>query len=374
MTADASRADAPPRQRVRARQRRPRVPPSQLPPVLRRPARLRSSAPGCRRSRRRGSSSSSPDDPLILGLVDRAAVPPGPDPRAVRRAHRRRPAQAADADRDPGDPDDALLHPVRRWSFTDTVQVWHVIVLATILGASPTSSTCRPARRSRSRWSAARTSATPSPSTRAMFNGARIVGPAIAGLTIGLFGVVEPRSSSTRVSFFAVILACLAMRQERAPPRRRRSSRPRSTREVVCDARRGPALRPARRHWSCSRSVIVGLVSTFGMNFGVIIPPLTRAGPPLRRDRVRLPHGRDRASGRSSPRSASRSRAARAPPSSRSARSCSASRSIATSARPACSPVAMVTDDRSSGSARSRWPRPRTPRSSSPSRTSSAAG
>ena len=43
----------------------------------------------------------------------RCSSDPGHDPRPVRRAHRRCPAQAADADRDPGDQDDAVLHHVR---------------------------------------------------------------------------------------------------------------------------------------------------------------------------------------------------------------------------------------------------------------------
>jgi MFS family permease len=107
----------------------------------------------------------------------------------------------------------------------------------------------------------------------AMFNGARIVGPAVAGLTIGLVGVAAAFTVNA-FSFLAVIIGLLAMRDSelRSPPR---IDRPRSIGAVFVHLREG---------FDYVRStplvllavLVVGLVSTFGMNFGVVIPTLTQ--------------------------------------------------------------------------------------------------
>ena len=61
----------------------------------------------------------------------------------------------------------------------------------------------------------------------AMFNGARIVGPAVAGLTIGAFGV-STAFAINALSFLAVIVGLIAMRQEELhePPPDRAAARP----------------------------------------------------------------------------------------------------------------------------------------------------
>ncbi len=107
----------------------------------------------------------------------------------------------------------------------------------------------------------------------AMFNGARIVGPAIAGLTIGLVGVAAAFAINA-LSFLAVIIGLLAMRDSelRSPPG---IDRPQSMAAVFVHLREG---------FDYVRStplvllavLVVGLVSTFGMNFGVVIPTLTQ--------------------------------------------------------------------------------------------------
>jgi MFS family permease len=107
----------------------------------------------------------------------------------------------------------------------------------------------------------------------AMFNGARIVGPAIAGLTIGLVGVAAAFAINA-ISFLAVIMGLLVMRESelRSPPR---IDRPQSMSAVFAHLREG---------FDYVRStplvllavLVVGLVSTFGMNFGVVIPTLTQ--------------------------------------------------------------------------------------------------
>jgi MFS family permease len=107
----------------------------------------------------------------------------------------------------------------------------------------------------------------------AMFNGARIVGPAIAGLTIGLIGVAAAFAVNA-LSFLAVIVGLLAMHESEL-----RSStpiaRPRSVGAVFDHLREGydyvrgtPLVLMA--------VTVVGLVSLFGMNFSVVIPTLTQ--------------------------------------------------------------------------------------------------
>ena len=107
----------------------------------------------------------------------------------------------------------------------------------------------------------------------AMFNGARIIGPAVAGLTIGLVGVAAAFAINA-LSFLAVIIGLLAMRDSELRPAPR-IDRPHSARAVGAYLREGfdyvrgtPLVLLA--------VVVVGLVSTFGMNFGVVIPTLTQ--------------------------------------------------------------------------------------------------
>ena len=80
----------------------------------------------------------------------------------------------------------------------------------------------------------------------AVFNGARVIGPAIAGLTIGFFGGdVSVAFLLNGISFAAVIVGVrrdAPGRSSDVPPV---LPRPRSVREVGVSARGGPALRPA---------------------------------------------------------------------------------------------------------------------------------
>ena len=69
-------------------------------------------------------------------------------------------------------------------TLTGTVQVWHIYVLAAILGSSARW-TCRSASHSSSRWSAGSTSVNAVALNSATFNGARIIGPAVGGVLIG---------------------------------------------------------------------------------------------------------------------------------------------------------------------------------------------
>ena len=104
----------------------------------------------------------------------------------------------------------------------------------------------------------------------AMFNGARVVGPAVAGLTIGAFGVPMAFAIDA-VSFLAVIIGLAAMRESelRSPAR---IARPDSISGVMTQLREGLHYVRATPLVLVAM-LVVGLVATVGMNFSVIIPP-----------------------------------------------------------------------------------------------------
>jgi MFS family permease len=107
----------------------------------------------------------------------------------------------------------------------------------------------------------------------AVFNGARVVGPAIAGLTIAATDI-SVAFLINGLSFLAVIGAYLSMREaELAPPPQ--IARPTTAREVTANLAEG--LRYVRTTPAVLLPILViGLVSTFGMNFSVTIPALAR--------------------------------------------------------------------------------------------------
>jgi predicted MFS family arabinose efflux permease len=102
-----------------------------------------------------------------------------------------------------------------------------------------------------------------------MFNGARVVGPAVAGLTIGAFGV-GPAFAINALSFLAVIIG-LRMMDEQDLQVPIRIARPESARAVVRNLREGLSY-VRRTEIVLLAVVVVGTVATVGMNFGVLIP------------------------------------------------------------------------------------------------------
>ncbi len=103
----------------------------------------------------------------------------------------------------------------------------------------------------------------------AMFNGARIVGPAVAGLTIGAVGVAMAFVVDA-FSFLAVIGALAAM-QESELQSPARIARPDSFHGVMSQLREGLSYVRATPVVLMAM-LVLGLVATVGMNFGVIIP------------------------------------------------------------------------------------------------------
>jgi MFS family permease len=157
---------------------------------------------------------------------------------------------------------------------TDTVQVWHILVLATLLGI--TNAVDMPTRQAFTVEMVGRDDVANAVALNsAIFNGARIIGPAVAGLTIGAFGGdVSMAFLINGISFLAVIIAYAAMRQEdlhNPPP----ILRPHTVGEVRTTIAGG--LRYVR-HTDLVLLVTlnVAIVATFGMNFGVTIPALAQ--------------------------------------------------------------------------------------------------
>jgi MFS family permease len=159
-------------------------------------------------------------------------------------------------------------------SATHTVQLWHVYLLAVVMGLR--NAIDMPTRQAFAVEMVGREDVGNAVALNsAMFNGARIVGPAIAGLVIGGFGVA-PAFLIDAFSFLAVLGALLAMNEDtlRMPPR---VDRPGSVRAVAANLAEG--LHYVRTTGIVLLAVIViGVVATFGMNFSIVIPPLA-AGP-----------------------------------------------------------------------------------------------
>ncbi|TAK01642.1 MAG: MFS transporter, partial [Chloroflexota bacterium] len=107
----------------------------------------------------------------------------------------------------------------------------------------------------------------------AVFNGARIIGPAVAGITIGLTDI-SVAFLVNGLTFSAVIGGYLAMDAAtlRSPSR---IVRPASLGAVFRDVAEG--LRYVRSAPLVLMAILVlGAVATFGMNFSVIVPALAR--------------------------------------------------------------------------------------------------
>jgi MFS family permease len=159
-------------------------------------------------------------------------------------------------------------------SATHTVQLWHVYLLAIVMGIR--NAVDMPTRQAFAVEMVGREDVGNAVALNsAMFNGARIIGPAVAGLVIGGFGVA-PAFLIDALSFLAVLGALFAMDADalRSAPR---IQRPDSVRAVVDNLAEG--LGYVRTTSIVFLAVVViGVVATFGMNFSIVIPPLA-AGP-----------------------------------------------------------------------------------------------
>jgi MFS family permease len=157
-------------------------------------------------------------------------------------------------------------------TLSGVVEVWMIVVLALLLGCA--NAIDMPVRQSFVVEIVGRTDIGNAVALNsAMFNAARILGPAVAGLTIGAFGSGVAFAINA-ASFAAVLVALAAMdgsalRTPELPPR------PRSAGQVVEQLREGIGY---VRHTPpvLLAILVIGLVSTFGMNFSVVIPALAK--------------------------------------------------------------------------------------------------
>jgi MFS family permease len=155
---------------------------------------------------------------------------------------------------------------------TNLVQVWQVILVAFGLGLAQAID--MPTRNSFSVEMVGREDVANAVALNsALFNAARIVGPAVAGLTIGAFDI-SVAFLVNGLSFIGVLAALLLMREHEllSPPP---MPRPASVRAALGSLAEG--LGYVRRTDIVLLAVVtIGLVSTFGMNWTVLIPSLAR--------------------------------------------------------------------------------------------------
>jgi MFS family permease len=153
---------------------------------------------------------------------------------------------------------------------THTVQLWHVFVLAIVMGVR--NSIDMPTRQAFAVEMVGREDIGNAVALNsALFNGARVVGPAIAGIAIGAFGVAIAFLIDA-ISFLAVLLALFAMHEDSLRPAPRLAEM-HSVREVFDNLAEGLSY---VRHTGVALLAItvIGVVATFGINFSVVIPPL----------------------------------------------------------------------------------------------------
>jgi MFS family permease len=151
-------------------------------------------------------------------------------------------------------------------TFADTVQLWHVYALAFLLGVN--NAFDMPARQAFVVEMVGKEDLQNAIALNSsLFNAARIVGPAIAGILLAAFGPAVCFAINA-VSYVAVISGLLMMRVAPAARVQVAQRRLDQIREGLVYVRRTPEiLRPV---------ALVGLVATFGMNFNVWVPLLAK--------------------------------------------------------------------------------------------------
>lgn len=157
--------------------------------------------------------------------------------------------------------------------FTNQVQVWHVYLLALLLGI--VNAFDMPIRQAFvvemvGRKDVANAVALNS----AVFNLTRIIGPAVAGVSIAVIGL-EPLFFVNAASYLAVIASLLLMRPAELFSPGERALVERNWRSVVDRLVEG--LRYTRHEPSIFLALaVLAVVSTFALNFSVLIPVLAR--------------------------------------------------------------------------------------------------
>jgi len=157
-------------------------------------------------------------------------------------------------------------------TLTGVVEVWMILVLAILLGC--VNAIEMPVRQAFAVEMVGRADVVNAIALNsATFNAARVVGPAVAGITIAAFDI-SIAFFVNGASFLAVIVGLLLMRPEElqaAPP----IPRPHTVHDVLASV--GEGISYTRRTPAVLLPVVVvGLAATIGMNFQVTIPPFAR--------------------------------------------------------------------------------------------------
>jgi MFS family permease len=165
----------------------------------------------------------------------------------------------------------AMLQAIILFGLTVTglVQIWHVMVLATMLGF--VSAVEMPVRQSFAAELVPRRDLVNAIALNsASFNLARVVGPAVAGLALAFFGPAF-NFGVNAVSYLAVLLGLWRM----DPDKLHRAERPERFESVRSSLAAGfrYALRTPTVLWPL---VLLGGMATFGMNFQTLLPLFAR--------------------------------------------------------------------------------------------------
>ena len=153
---------------------------------------------------------------------------------------------------------------------TDVVEVWHVMVLAALLGVA--NAIDMPVRQAFAVEMVDRNDMQNAVGfNAALFNASRILGPAAAGLLIGAFDI-SIAFLINGLSYLAVIASYMLMRDTEMRPMPV-NVRPTTLRAVFDNLVEGAAY-VRRTPVVLLAVVVVGLAATFGMNFQILVPPL----------------------------------------------------------------------------------------------------
>lgn len=154
-----------------------------------------------------------------------------------------------------------------------SVEVWQVLVLALALGV--VNSFDMPVRQSFVVEMVGRDDiANAVAHNSAVFNLTRIIGPAVAGVTIATIGL-EPLFFVNAASYLAVMVGLFLMRPNELVPMSERVALERNVRSVFDRLVEG--LRYTRREPSIFLAIsVLAVVATFALNFQVLIPVLAR--------------------------------------------------------------------------------------------------
>lgn len=159
----------------------------------------------------------------------------------------------------------ALVLALLTW--TNTVRYWHILVLSLLLGL--VSAFDMPARQAFMVELVGRDDLMNGIALNsAIFNGARVIGPWVAGKAIASLGIAAAFFFNG-ISYLAVIIALFAMRMEDKPavvsPNKKLGK---DIREGLSYIRRTPLI--------LSLNVLMALISTFVLNFNVVVPVMAK--------------------------------------------------------------------------------------------------